>query len=68
MHILYKTKERSARSDIDRGYGPAYHTIYNIYWVCCSLMSLVASDNEGLKNSLDILAKWCEEWGEGGGV
>ena len=25
--------------------------------------SLVASDKEGLNNSLDVLVKWCEEWG-----
>ena len=35
---------------------------------CCSLMSLVASDKEGLEKSLDVLVKWCEEWGGGGGV
>ena len=34
---------------------------------CCSLMSLVASDKEGLEKSLDVLVKWCEEWGGGGG-
>ena len=25
--------------------------------------SLVASDREGLTKSLDVLVKWCEEWG-----
>ena len=25
--------------------------------------SLVASDKEGLKKSLDVLVKWCKEWG-----
>ena len=25
--------------------------------------SLVVSDKEGLKKSLDVLVKWCEEWG-----
>ena len=25
--------------------------------------SLVASDKEGLEKSLDVLVKWCEEWG-----
>ena len=25
--------------------------------------SLIASDREGLKRSLDVLVKWCEEWG-----
>ena len=25
--------------------------------------SLVATDKEGLEKSLDVLAKWCEEWG-----
>ena len=25
--------------------------------------SLIASDREGLKRSLDVLIKWCEEWG-----
>ena len=25
--------------------------------------SLIASDREGLKRSLDPLVKWCEEWG-----
>ena len=25
--------------------------------------SLVASDKEGLKKILDVLVKWCEEWG-----
>ena len=29
--------------------------------------SLIASDREGLKRSLDVLVKWCEEWGGGGG-
>ena len=25
--------------------------------------SLIASDRVGLKRSLDVLVKWCEEWG-----
>jgi len=25
--------------------------------------SLVASEKEGLEKSLDVLVKWCEEWG-----
>ena len=25
--------------------------------------SLVPSDKEGLKKRLDVLVKWCEEWG-----
>ena len=25
--------------------------------------SLVTSDKEGLKKILDVLVKWCEEWG-----
>ena len=27
--------------------------------VCC----LEASDESGLKNSLDVLIEWCKEWG-----
>ena len=27
--------------------------------------SLIAPDREGLKRSLDVLVKWCEEWGGG---
>ena len=29
--------------------------------------SLIASDRVRLKRSLDVLVKWCEEWGGGGG-
>ena len=35
--------------------------IYKKMWGC--LDQLGVNDKEGLKKSLDVLIKWCEEWG-----